>query len=85
MKKVLLIGSLFVFLLGTSPVISQCPMCKASVEQSENANTSSKVMGLNNGILYMLVLPYLAIMTVGFAYYRSYRKKKQLEAAQSEA
>lgn len=52
---------------------AQCPMCKASVEsgfESENA----KGKGLNDGILYLLATPYLAITAIGIAWY--YKRKK---------
>jgi len=29
------------------------------------------------GILFLLVIPYLAAGTIGFVYYKNYRKRKQ--------
>jgi hypothetical protein len=68
---------LFVFVLVTvlivalSPDLSaQCPMCRMSAESNlENGGTEGR--GLNNGILYMLSLPYLLVATLGYIWYRN--------------
>jgi uncharacterized membrane protein len=39
----------------------------------QNGNSEGK--GLNNGILYLLAAPYLAIAGVGFLWYKKYRRK----------
>ena len=53
---------------------SQCPMCKIAAESNlENGGSAGK--GLNNGILYMLSLPYLLIGLIGFIWYRNRRKE----------
>jgi hypothetical protein len=59
---------------------SQCAMCRATVES--NVGTGSKEpesevgSGLNTGILYLMVIPYILIGTVGFLWYRSNKKNK---------
>lgn len=53
---------------------AQCSMCTLNAENSvQNGNTEGK--GLNNGILYLLAAPYLAIAGVGFLWYKKYRRK----------
>ena len=53
---------------------AQCSMCTISAEQgSKNGNTQSK--GINDGIIYLLVFPYLLIAGIGILWYRNYRKK----------
>ncbi|WP_162055731.1 hypothetical protein [Pontibacter pamirensis] len=61
---------------------SQCAMCRASVESNvgtgkgHNHEPESEVgSGLNTGILYLMVIPYLLIGTVGFLWYKNSRKK----------
>lgn len=58
------------------PLISnaQCPMCKSSVESSIEEG-GKKGTGLNNGILYLLAAPYIAVAGVGLLWYRNYRRK----------
>jgi hypothetical protein len=56
------------------PVKAQCAMCTTAVESnSKNGNTTTK--GLNNGILYLLAAPYLAVGVVGLIWYKKYRRK----------
>ncbi len=69
------------FILAFVPVTSnaQCAMCRATVES--NVGTGSKEpesqvgSGLNTGILYLMVIPYILIGTVGFLWYKSNKKK----------
>jgi hypothetical protein len=76
MKRILFV-LLFVFSLtaGTLPEAkAQCAMCSVNAEQSvKNGNTQGK--GLNNGILYLLAIPYLLITGIGVLWYVKYRKK----------
>lgn len=53
---------------------AQCAMCTATVE-TNNANGGSATNGLNNGIMYLLAAPYLAVAIVGYIWYKKYRKK----------
>ena len=38
---------------------AQCAMCRASVENNVSNGDTSIGAGLNNGILYLVVMPYL--------------------------
>jgi len=50
-------------------------MCKASVESGmEDENAKGK--GLNDGIIYLLATPYLAIAAIGGAWY--YKRKTKI-------
>jgi len=59
---------------------AQCPMCKAGAEQSLAAG-STAARGLNTGILYLFVTPYLLAITIGIIWWRNNKKseKYQLE------
>ncbi|MEY4926987.1 MAG: hypothetical protein RI894_1423 [Bacteroidota bacterium] len=71
------------FILGNStPAISQCAMCKMPAE-SNLANGGTDGSGLNKGILYMFVTPYLLVGTIAFLWWRG-RRKFQVEQ-ESEA
>lgn len=54
--------------------IGQCPMCRMAAE-SNLQNGGTEARGLNNGILYMLAMPYLLIGTLAFLWYRNRRKE----------
>jgi hypothetical protein len=59
-------------LLFLSPLLSvaQCSMCKAVAESADGGGFGA---GLNYGILYLMIFPYLII---GGIAYRLYRAKK---------
>ncbi|WP_242457659.1 hypothetical protein [Pedobacter sp. BS3] len=49
-------------------------MCTLNAENSvQNGNTDGK--GLNDGILFLLAAPYVAVAVVGFVWYKKYRRK----------
>jgi hypothetical protein len=49
---------------------AQCPMCKMSAESNLRAGGSAG-KGLNTGILYMFVTPYILVGTLGFLWWRN--------------
>ncbi|WBL22000.1 hypothetical protein [Zunongwangia sp. HRR-M8] len=57
------------------PVVSnaQCAMCRAVLESEASQNAAE---GINDGILYLMVFPYLLVGGLGYYIYRSYRKSK---------
>lgn len=67
------------------PVHAQCPMCKRNVESSMENPETAKGRGLNNGILYLLAVPYLLVATGGVLWFRHVRKQKQLARAGLDA
>jgi len=63
-----------IFLFFTSQlVVAQCAMCKAVVE-SGDAQMAAK---LNNGIVYLMALPYVIVGLLFYTLYR-YKKSKKL-------
>jgi len=49
-------------------------MCSATAEAGvKDGNTEAK--GLNNGIMYLLAAPYIAIAAVSYIWYKKYRRK----------
>ncbi len=61
------------FAINIDSVTAQCPMCRMSAE-SDLKNGGTKAKGLNAGIMYMLVFPYILIGSVGFIWYRERKK-----------
>ena len=68
MKKIALI--LFIFVVQVSN--AQCAMCKAVVE----SGGESQAEGLNSGILYLMVFPYLLVGALFYFIIKSRRKNK---------
>jgi hypothetical protein len=54
----------------------QCAMCRASVENNVSNGDTSIGAGLNTGILYLFVMPYLLAAIIGFFWWKSAKKKK---------
>ena len=72
MKPARLLSILFVVL----PLVStwaQCAMCRTQLENNVSNGDIGIAAGLNTGILYLLSLPYLAIMVLGYVWYRNSR------------
>ncbi|WP_456421319.1 hypothetical protein [Lutibacter sp.] len=68
MKKLLVI----IFIIFTSSVDAQCAMCKAVVE----SGNASEAEGLNTGILYLMIFPYLLVGTIFYFIIKRRRKNK---------
>lgn len=63
--------------------MAQCAMCRAGVENNINNGDSLIGSGLNAGILYLLIMPYLLIGTIALLWYRHVRKQRQKDLALS--
>tara|TARA_R110000868_G_scaffold44318_5_gene148178 strand:+ start:6452 stop:6679 length:228 start_codon:yes stop_codon:yes gene_type:complete len=62
------------FLILTIPVHAQCAMCRAVLENEEGQGTAQ---GINNGIVYLMAIPYLLITGIGvIIYLKFFRTKK---------
>lgn len=72
MHRTLLI-SFLILLLAITPADAQCAMCRAVLESEETQNAAR---GVNNGIKYLMVIPYVLVGTLGYIIYRS-RKANQ--------
>jgi hypothetical protein len=73
-RILLILFVVFTLACGVQTVRAQCAMCTTSVESNaKNGNKTTK--GLNNGILYLLGAPYLAVAVVGYIWYKKYRRK----------
>lgn len=60
------------------PLEAQCAMCRAVLESEESGQAAK---GINNGIVYLMLFPYLLVGGVGYAIYRVRKKVKEEEAA----
>jgi hypothetical protein len=67
----LLLGISFLF-FGISSY-SQCAMCRAALDSSDNVKQAE---GVNDGIVYLMAMPYLIVAVVGYVVYKMYNKKK---------
>ncbi len=64
-------------ILAALPAEAQCAMCRAVLESEEGGAAAE---GINNGIIYLMIIPYIMIAGVGYAIYRIRQGAKQDEA-----
>ena len=79
MKKYLpLFFVLLLLVIAYLPANAQCAMCAGQVETATNAG-SSVALGINKGVLYIFMMPYLIMGTLGYFWWRG-RKKDHSQA-----
>jgi len=65
----------FILLLIISmPAEAQCAMCRAVLENEEGQGTAK---GINNGIIYLMAIPYLLIAGIGIVIYKKFFQEKK--------
>lgn len=80
-NKIQVLGSKFqkcffgscLFLIGISSN-AQCAMCRAALAGDSNVK---KAEAVNDGIVYLMVIPYLLVGIIGYLIYRMYQSKKK--------
>jgi hypothetical protein len=53
---------------------AQCAMCRAALAGDSNVK---KAEAVNDGIVYLMVIPYLLVAVIGVLIYRMYQSKKK--------
>lgn len=61
------------FFIGIS-MNSQCAMCRAALSGDSNIK---KAEAVNDGIVYLMVIPYLLVAVIGYLIYKMYTSKKK--------
>ena len=78
MKKLAIIfGLMLSMLLTSADTFAQCAMCRRSVESSMGNGRNNVGVGLNTGIMFLFVMPYLLVAVIGYLWYRNSRKALQ--------
>lgn len=77
MKTVLTLLLIISLTLIGGDLLAQCPMCRATAE-TNLANGGTEGAGLNQGILYLLGMPYVLIGTIAFIWWRNRRKEHEI-------
>jgi hypothetical protein len=70
-----LLFSICFLLFGISSQ-AQCAMCRASLESEGNA---AKAQAVNDGIVYLMVIPYVLVAIMGFIIYKMFVKKTRFK------
>ena len=75
MKKImlLLVGGI---MLPAVDLFAQCAMCRSTLENNLSNGNPGIAAGINTGILYLLVIPYIAVMVLGYMWYKTSKNGK---------
>lgn len=69
-KKIYILFFILIFSMKKS--IAQCAMCKAVVEGGEQ----NMAEGVNNGITYLMIFPYILVGVLSYFLYKNRKKQK---------
>ncbi len=76
MKRLKFLFIAFILLvLNVSTTVAQCAMCKGAVETNMSTGRNVIGNGINAGIAYLFVFPYLTVGVIAFLWYRSSKKE----------
>ncbi len=70
-RKVVFLLFSFFFFIRTN---AQCAMCRAVLESGEDQSTAE---GINDGIIFLMAVPYILVATVAYFIYRTYSKSQK--------
>lgn len=59
---------------------AQCAMCRATLENNVSNGEIGIAAGLNLGILYLFVMPYLVVGFIAFMWYRRSRLNAEAQS-----
>jgi hypothetical protein len=57
--------------MGSFDLEAQCSMCRAVLESEEGQQTAK---GINNGIIYLMAIPYILVAAVGYSVFKILKK-----------
>ena len=60
----------FTFIFFIDSANAQCSMCRAVLESEEGQQTAK---GINNGIIYLMAIPYILVALVSWRIYKIYK------------
>ncbi len=62
---------ILIYFFNLTDLFSQCAMCRAVLETQEDQSVSA---GLNDGIIYLMAIPYIVVALIGFIIYKKFKK-----------
>lgn len=70
MRKGFLLIVLILLVFVPETVEAQCAMCRAVLESEDSGRTAE---GINNGIVYLMAIPYILVASLFYFVYRKMR------------
>ena len=69
---------LVILMIGNiSHALAQCAMCRSTLENNYSNGNPGIASGINTGILYLLSMPYIAVMILAYLWYKHTRDGKK--------
>jgi hypothetical protein len=75
MKRIIILIAMLFFQVGGA--LAQCAMCRTSLENNYSNGDPGIAAGINTGILYLLAMPYLAAVVIGYLWYKSSKNARK--------
>ncbi len=75
MKRLALLITLLLWV--SLDLMAQCAMCKATLENNVSNGQAGIASGINFGILYLFIMPYLIVVVLGLLWYKKSRNNKR--------
>ena len=70
-KYVMFFLLIFILLINVEEINGQCSMCRAVLESGDAQETAK---GINNGIIYLMAIPYVLVAFVGYQIFKLIKK-----------
>jgi len=70
------VSIIILMVLTTSQLWAQCAMCRGSVESTMGNGRNDVGIGLNTGIMYLFVMPYLIFACIAYLWYKKSRQAR---------
>jgi len=78
MKRLTLVITLLLWV--SLDLMAQCAMCRATLENNVSNGQAGIAAGINFGILYLFVMPYLIVVVLGLLWYKKSRSNQRFVA-----
>ena len=73
-RKLYIVLSFLVVFLAPMASSAQCSMCRTQLENNVSNGDAGIAAGINTGILYLLSMPYLIVLVLGYFWYKTSRR-----------
>lgn len=73
-NHILFILSAILIIFSIENAEAQCAMCRAVLESNADNSTAE---GINDGIVYLMIFPYLLVGGLGYYIYKTHQKQKK--------
>lgn len=78
MKRLTLVITLLLWV--SLDLMAQCAMCRATLENNVSNGQVGIAAGINFGILYLFIMPYLIVVVLGLLWYKKSRSNQRFVA-----